>query len=87
MEVIENGKAFEKFKELVKRQGGDVSFMTQKEEILKIVSIITTSNKESLSFHKKLGFNTLANIKNVAYKHGKWLDVTFMDKDIQTIIK
>ena len=27
MEVIENGKAFEKFRELVERQGGDVSFI------------------------------------------------------------
>ena len=35
MEVIENGKAYEKFKELVQRQGGDVSFIENPEKFEK----------------------------------------------------
>ena len=52
----------------------------------KIISLINTGNKRSVSFHKKMGFKKLTVIKNVAYKHGKWVDVTFMEKTIQNII-
>jgi len=40
LEVIENGKAYEKFKELVKKQGGDVSFIEDLDKFEKAPVIV-----------------------------------------------
>ena len=47
MEVIENGKAYEKFKELVERQGGDVSFIENPEKFEKAPIIMPVLAEES----------------------------------------
>ena len=46
MEVIENGKAYEKFKELVERQGGDVSFIENPEKFEKAPIIMPVLSEE-----------------------------------------
>ena len=46
MEVIENGKAYEKFKELVQRQGGDVSFIENPEKFEKAPIIMPVLAEE-----------------------------------------
>lgn len=53
--------------------------------ICKIISLITSTNRTSISFHKKMGFSKLCVIKDVAYKHGKWVGVSFLEKTIQAI--
>lgn len=53
MEVIENGKAYEKFKELVKRQGGDVSYIENPEKFEK-APIIMPVLSEEFGFVEKL---------------------------------
>ncbi|MBR3614725.1 MAG: thymidine phosphorylase [Clostridia bacterium] len=53
MEVIENGKAFEKFKELVKRQGGDVSYIENPEKFEK-APIIMPVLSDDFGFVEKL---------------------------------
>ena len=53
MEVIENGKAFEKFKELVVRQGGDVSYIENPEKFEK-APIIMPVLSEDFGFVEKL---------------------------------
>ena len=47
MEVIENGKAYEKFKELVQRQGGDVSYIENPEKFEKAPIIMPVLSEES----------------------------------------
>jgi len=42
-------------------------------------AVITGCNERSLDFHRKLGFETFAVFKNTGYKHGTWLDVTWME--------
>ncbi|MBQ7410260.1 MAG: thymidine phosphorylase [Clostridia bacterium] len=46
MEVIENGKAFEKFRELVIRQGGDVSYIDNPEKFEKAPIIMPVLSEE-----------------------------------------
>ena len=46
MEVIENGKAYEKFKELVERQGGDVSYIENPEKFEKAPIIMPVLAEE-----------------------------------------
>lgn len=60
LEVIKNGKAYEKFKELVVRQGGDVSFIENPEKFEK-APIITPVIAEKDGYVEKLD----------AYKIGK----------------
>lgn len=54
--------------------------------LCKIISLVTTSNRTSISFHKAMGFTKLCLIKNAAYKHGKWVGVTFLEKNVQSIV-
>ena len=54
--------------------------------LCKIISLVTSSNRTSIAFHKAMGFNKLCLIKNAAYKHGKWVGVSFLEKNIQTIV-
>ena len=53
LEVIENGKAFEKFKELIKSQGGDVSYIDNLEKFEK-APIITPIISEKNGYVEKL---------------------------------
>lgn len=55
--------------------------------LCKIISLVTSSNKPSIKFHQSMGFKKLTDIKNAAYKHGKWVGVTFFEKNIQTIVE
>lgn len=53
MEVIENGKALEKFKELVEKQGGDGSYITNPEKFEK-APIITPVISDEFGYVEKL---------------------------------
>ncbi len=55
------------------------------QNICRIVSLITAENTPSKLFHHKLGFECQGILKNVGYKHDKWLDVSFYVKDIETL--
>lgn len=48
--------------------------------VLNLYAVITSENEKSLEFHGKLGFETFAVFEKAGYKHGKWLDVTWMQK-------
>lgn len=47
-----------------------------------VVSIITSENSRSLEFHKKLGFQVVGRLDNIARKFGKDLGVTYCLKRI-----
>ena len=43
-----------------------------------IVAGIDATNKVSIALHKKFGFVEVAHFKEVGYKFGRWLDLTFL---------
>jgi phosphinothricin acetyltransferase len=43
-----------------------------------IIAGIDATNEASILLHKKFGFEEVALFKQVGYKFGKWLDLTFM---------
>ena len=47
-----------------------------------IISIITSDNEGSLRFHRKNGFTEIGVIPAVAFKFGKYLDVSFFQKHL-----
>jgi L-amino acid N-acyltransferase len=50
----------------------------KQKEIHTMIAGIDANNTISLELHKQLGFEQTANMKQVGYKFGKWLDLIFM---------
>ena len=48
----------------------------------KIYAIITAENTASLDFHRKNGYLYTAIFENCGYKFGRWLSVTWMEKEL-----
>ena len=48
-----------------------------------IISIITSDNAPSLRFHRKNGFTEVGILHDIAFKCGKYLDVSFLQKHIK----
>lgn len=48
-----------------------------------IVSLITEENKNSVEFHKRLGFEFIGTFNQIGYKFGRWLGVSYGIKQIQ----
>ena len=61
------------------------------EEILKLLgyrrsyALITSENSSSLGFHEALGYRVLAHFPGCAYKMGRQLGVTWMEKRLKTV--
>jgi L-amino acid N-acyltransferase YncA len=49
-----------------------------------IVAGIDADNKVSIGLHRQFNFAIVGNIKEVGYKFGKWLDLTFMELVLET---
>ncbi len=44
-------------------------------DIVTVVSLVTGENATSIYLHKKFDFAYCGQLKNVGYKHGRWLDL------------
>lgn len=44
-----------------------------------LISCITEENKESIEFHKHMGFEIVSHFKDVGYKFDRWLNVVDME--------
>lgn len=70
-----------------KGRGIGKKLLTALEKILfaqgyrKIYAIITSENKVSLDFHRRNGFLFTSEMVNCGYKFGRWLGVTWMEKE------
>ena len=56
----------------------------KKMKIVQIVSIINGENEKSIKFHKKNDFIEIGRFSNAAYKLGKWHDILWMTKKINS---
>ena len=45
------------------------------ESIHTVVSVITSGNRASVRLHEKFGFTFCGTIKEVGYKHGRYVDI------------
>ena len=69
-------------------QGIGRALYTRLEEILTkqgyrtLYSVITGENTGSLEFHYKMGYRHLATFPNCGFKHGRWLDVVWLQKEL-----
>lgn len=53
-------------------------------EMHTIVAGIDATNEVSIRLHKSFGFEEVAKFKQVGYKFGKWLDLTFLQLILKT---
>jgi L-amino acid N-acyltransferase YncA len=49
-----------------------------------IIAGIDATNEASIQLHRSLGFIEVAHFKQVGYKFGRWLDLTFMQLMLKT---
>lgn len=49
-----------------------------------IIAGIDATNEASIKLHRSIGFEEVAHFKQVGYKFGRWLDLTFMQLLLKT---
>ena len=62
---------YERLEEILTRQGYRM-----------VYAIITEENTASIAFHAALGYRTVTTFRNCGYKQGRWLGVTWMEKEL-----
>ena len=55
--------------------------------IKKLVSLVTEGNTASERLHHSLGYRKVGTLERSGYKFGKWISVTFYEKDIGTFLE
>lgn len=74
-----------------RRKGIGRVLYTALEELMKlqgyrnIYAIITAANETSVAFHQALGYHKMAHFTRCAYKFGRWMDVIWMEKQLQVV--
>ncbi len=48
-----------------------------------VYAIITSENEGSIAFHRAMGYRKRAEFPDCGYKHGRWLGVSWMDKELR----
>ena len=48
-------------------------------------ALITSENQASLDFHEAMGYRFLANMTKQGYKHGRWLGVIWLEKELNLV--
>ena len=72
-------------------RGGGRKLYTALEKILAYqghricYAIITGENEASLRFHRKLGYRLTAQMPGCGFKFGRWLGVTWMEKELNPV--
>jgi phosphinothricin acetyltransferase len=52
----------------------------KKQNVAILTACITGGNQASIDFHKKLGYQQVANFPKIGYKFDQWLDVIWLQK-------
>lgn len=58
------------------------SLLIQK-KITKAIACITSDNIPSLKFHKKNGYQQIAEFTKIGYKFNQWLNIIWLEKELQ----
>ena len=51
----------------------------------RVYALITSENSVSIDFHRKLGYSFLAEFAECGFKFGRWLGVTWLDKELASV--
>lgn len=53
--------------------------MAKNQKLHAMIGAIDAENKASIAFHEKFGFEVVGNIRQVAFKFDRWLDLVLME--------
>lgn len=69
---------------LGKRLLGDLIELAIERDVHVMVGGIDLANQASIALHERLGFEPAGVIREAAYKFGRWLDLAFYQKILET---
>ena len=56
----------------------------KEQNVVQTIAVITAENTRSIAFHEHLGYQQVGQLTQVGFKHGKWLDVAWLQKSLAT---
>lgn len=56
----------------------------RQQDVHVMIGAVDLSNEASIRLHEKLGFRQVGTIKEVAFKFGRWLDMGFYQRTLET---
>jgi len=59
----------------------------KKQNVVNLMACITEENDNSIKFHEKFGYEKVGVFKKVGFKFNRWLDVTWMQKNLNPKLK
>ena len=62
---------YERLEEILTRQGYRM-----------VYAVVTGENTGSIAFHERVGYRKMAAFSNCGFKHGRWLDVVWLEKEL-----
>ena len=74
-----------------KGRGIGRALYTALEQILRLqgyqvsYAIITSENRDSIAFHRAMGYTHLADFPQCGFKHGRWQGITWMEKRLNPV--
>ena len=63
---------------------GQLLTRARAQDLHAVIGGIVSENAASLALHRQLGFEQVAHFREVGYKFGRWLDLTFMQVVLDT---
>ncbi len=61
---------------------GIIEDMLLRQGVRKVYAVVTSANEPSIAFHKALGYRETQVYENVGFKHGKWYNVIWLEKQL-----
>ena len=50
--------------------------------IRRLLAVVTLPNDASVALHRKMGFREAGRLERIGFKHGRWLDVAWLQADL-----
>lgn len=54
----------------------------RRQGVRKVYAVVTSANEPSIAFHKAIGYREVLTYFDVGFKHGKWYDVVWLEKQL-----
>ena len=59
---------------------GIIEDILLRQGVRKVYAVVTSANAPSVAFHKAIGYEAVLTYTDVGFKHGRWYDVIWLEK-------
>lgn len=60
----------------------ELEMLLRRQNVCNLCACITYPNPESIGFHEKMGYRTVAHFSSAGFKLGAWHDIVWMEKEL-----